>query len=81
MRKLIILSCAFAVVSGFILVQGIRNPARPFTHPASPGQQYSGSAGAWFQATKPYCNSVEVETRLRLDPAPATMEGTAYSAA
>ncbi len=81
MRKFIILSCAFAAVSGFILVQGLRNPARSFTHPAGPEHQFRGSAGAWFQAAKPYCNSVEVETRLRFDPPPATTEGTAYSAA
>ena len=39
-----------------------------------------GAAG-WFEAMRPYCNPVQVETQHRWSPAPADMEGTAYSAA
>lgn len=36
---------------------------------------------SWFQSMKPYCNAVEVETRLRQTPAPSSVEGDSYSAA
>ena len=42
---------------------------------------YRGTAGSWFQAMKPYCNPVEVQTRHGWNPPPDGMEGTAYSAA
>ena len=39
------------------------------------------SVYSWFADMKPYCNGVEVETRLRQTPAPSTFEGASYSAA
>ncbi len=39
------------------------------------------SVYSWFAAMKPYCNGVEVETRLRQTPAPGSFEGASYSAA
>jgi hypothetical protein len=38
-------------------------------------------AQGWFQAIKPFCNTVEVEVALRHTPAPEGMEGMAYTAA
>ena len=81
MRKFVVLSCVFAGVSVWMLVQGLGRPGRSLVHPPSAGHEFSGDAGAWFQATKPYCNSVEVETRQQWYPPPATLEGAAYSAA
>lgn len=37
--------------------------------------------GGWFQSMKPYCNPVEVETRMRWNPPPETDEGSAFKAA
>ena len=37
--------------------------------------------GAWFRSMRQYCNPVEVETRLRWQPAPETPEGEMHKAA
>jgi len=37
--------------------------------------------GAWFQAIRPYCNPVDVETRLRWQPAPDSEQGIMHEAA
>ncbi len=41
----------------------------------------AGDAGAWFQAMKPYCNAVEVETRMRAVPPSPSTDGVGYAAA
>ena len=38
-------------------------------------------AVAWFDAARRYCNPVDVETRMRLQPPPATPEGSMQEAA
>lgn len=38
-------------------------------------------AAAWFQAIRQYCNPVEVETRMRWQPAPGTEQGSMHEAA
>lgn len=50
------------------------------TH-ATPVSPQPTSGAAWFRATKPYCNSVEVETRLQSSPPPAVSDGTGWMAA
>ncbi|MDH3270305.1 MAG: hypothetical protein OEN56_03170 [Gemmatimonadota bacterium] len=45
--------------------------------PATPPQ----SAAAWFQQIRGYCNPVDVETRLRWQPAPGNEEGWKWQAA
>jgi len=35
----------------------------------------------WFNKIHPYCNSVEVESRVIQEPPPSTKEGSAYAAA
>ena len=51
------------------------------TH-AGPGSPQPATSGrAWFQATKPYCNSLEVETRLQSVPPPAVADGPGWMAA
>lgn len=81
MRKLVILSAVFAAISGFMVIQGMRGPVRPYAHPSGAGFQVTGGAGSWFQQAKPFCNTVEADTWQRRNPPPATMEGTSYSAA
>ena len=48
---------------------------------AGPDQLPAGDAGGWFRGAKPFCNSVEVETRLRAVPPLATTDGVGYGAA
>ena len=38
-------------------------------------------AEQWFSATKPYCNSVEVDIRIRRTPAPRSAQGSGFAAA
>lgn len=38
-------------------------------------------APSWFRSIKPFCNPVEVDTRLTWSPAPRSADGTAYEAA
>ncbi len=40
-----------------------------------------GEARSWFVSMKPYCNVVEVETRMRWQPHPASPQGAGYGAA
>jgi hypothetical protein len=54
-------------------------PAPPPTgQPTHAASQLSGPE--WFQAMKPYCNPVEVETRVRFEPPPEGLDGSAYGA-
>jgi len=39
------------------------------------------TGAAWFDAIRPYCNSVDVESRLRWQTAPQNYEGLMYEAA
>jgi tetratricopeptide (TPR) repeat protein len=39
------------------------------------------TATAWFESVRQYCNPVEVETRMRWQPAPETPEGEMHKAA
>lgn len=36
---------------------------------------------SWFGSVRPFCNSVEVDTRMRIEPAPSTPEGDMYESA
>ena len=47
----------------------------------TPVVQPANDAGAWFQSIRQYCNPVEVETRMRWQPAPENPEGYMHRAA
>jgi hypothetical protein len=53
----------------------VARPSHPVVAPAP------GNAAEWFGAIKPYCNTVEVETRLKYRAPPAGPEGAGYAAA
>jgi tetratricopeptide (TPR) repeat protein len=57
--------------------------ARPVAggEPVAPPAQFIGAAGEWFQLVKPFCNAVEVGTRVRQTPPPAGRDGAGYGAA
>lgn len=86
----------FAVVSAFALsglaavafsaagpAPGIQlNPARPSISPRSdPGAAVPATAAEWLASTRPYCNPIDVQTRLAWNPAPETADGTMHEAA
>jgi len=50
------------------------------THPVSNPPPATTGAG-WFQAMKPYCNTLEVETRMQASPPPAASGGPGWAAA
>ncbi len=50
-------------------------------HHSNSDMPLNTTGARWFARTKPYCNMLEVETHTQMDPPPATVEGTAYSAA
>lgn len=53
----------------------------PFVPAVTPAHSASPLSGPeWFRQMKPFCNPVEVETRVRFQPPPAGYEGTAYGA-
>jgi hypothetical protein len=87
LRLLFVLGMAYVTLC--LIAVGVRPaavaPAPPVVvrhAPPSPPPPRSLTSGqAWFQAMKPYCNALEVETRQRAMPAPRTDEGAAYSAA
>lgn len=66
---------------GFVLfsVLGIAEQRR--AHSPSPVATTGTEQTSWFARTKPYCNGVEVVTRLRQDPPPGDLESQGYGAA
>ncbi len=75
MRPLYVIGIFYVACCALLLLERSLLPVRGHAI------QYPGDAGAWFQAMKQYCNPVEVETRHRWMPPPASMQGAAYSAA
>ena len=77
---------AFLVASLFVLVgrglarSGPEFVMTPNVQPAAPNPPAAGALG-WFQAMKPYCNTVEAEMALKNNPAPEGTEGVAFTAA
>ncbi len=49
--------------------------------PVPVATNHSDDASAWFQSVRQYCNPVEVETRLRWQPAPQSPDGAMHEAA
>ena len=84
MRALYALGLLYIALCGGLIWLGRAQPA-PFvatpvaaTSATHPAPQISGPQ--WFQQMKPFCNPVEVETRVRYQPPPAGYEGVAYGA-
>ncbi len=84
MRTLYALGLLYIALCGGLIWMGRSQPVPTMplapvgpvaTHPSP---QISGPE--WFQRMKPFCNPVEVETRVRFEPPPAGHEGVAYGA-
>jgi hypothetical protein len=79
-RPLYLVGVGYLAICGVIVLRHRASPPVATAHgPAAAG--FAGSAGEWFAAMKPYCNSVEVELAQRQHPPPATIEGQGLSAA
>ena len=87
MRKLYWIGWAFLALSasmaaGHFRSASISGPAGPealaIEASAGPG---AARALEWFQAMRPHCNAVDVETRHRRSPPPLGWSGAGYSAA
>lgn len=81
---LIVAVSAFAL-TGTVALSFDRGPDAPSVGvepvPMVEPQPIAGDATAWFGYVRQFCNPVEVDTRMRLDPAPATPEGAMHEAA
>ncbi len=80
MRLLHLLGLSYAAVCGAVLVKSMR-PAQGGGEPPAPVQPFGGEAGEWFQQVKPFCNALEVVTRIRYAPPPQGRDGAAYASA
>ena len=81
MRPLYAIAVAyFALCVGTATVNLLASPAPLLRHGAAPAVAAT-QGKSWFVQQKPYCNPVEVETRLRTHPAPDTPDGAAHAAA
>lgn len=83
MRALYTIGLLFIALCGGLVWIGRAQPAAalpvgPAELAPHPGSTLSGPQ--WFQQMKPFCNPVEVETRVRFQPPPAGYEGVAYGA-
>ncbi len=77
-RRLYLFGLAYvAVIAALLLLPRAATPTRPHQQAPLP----AGTPAEWFARLRPFCNAVEVELAHRNDPAPAGLEGTAYSAA
>jgi hypothetical protein len=85
MRKLYLLGSLYVVLCAFVVFKPApKPPPRPApaptpSHPVA--TQFGGTGAEWFQAMKPFCNALEVETQHQYHPAPQTTDGAGYSAA
>ncbi|MFN8573882.1 MAG: tetratricopeptide repeat protein [Gemmatimonadaceae bacterium] len=84
LRYVKFLSWAFVVISiATVLSRPAPAPVVDLPPPAPVAPAPSGPAteAGWFPRTKPFCNSLEVVTRLASDPPPAGPEGQGFGAA
>lgn len=86
MRLLQLMGISYAAVCGALALKAMRpSDAEPLPSPVhlpieTPVEAPTTAAG-WFQDVKPFCNSLEVVTRVRATPPPEGQEGAGYAAA
>ena len=83
MRFLYFAGYTYAVVAAFLWLggQAERGPTPISVTPAPVTTDPGPAEVAWFREIRSHCNPVEVETRHRWTPPPATELGVSYSAA
>ena len=80
MRILHLLGVGYAAVCGGMTLKAIW-PPESGGEPELPTMPFSGVASVWFQQVKPYCNALEVVTRIRFSPPPSGRVGAGYASA
>jgi tetratricopeptide (TPR) repeat protein len=78
-RSLYLLGVVYAALCGALVLRA--RQAASGGEPVAAPVAYTGPAGEWYQLVKPFCNALEVETRVRQQPPPAGPEGAGYGAA
>jgi len=78
-RSLYLLGLAYAALCAGVVLRA--RQVASGGEPVTPVTAYAGPAGDWFQLVKPFCNTLEVETRIQQTPPPAGPEGAGYGAA
>lgn len=81
MRLLYSLGYLYVLISGVILGLHISEKHIYDAHGMEVTESRFSSAAGWFAEIKPYCNSIEVESKMALFPPPDTTDGAGYSAA
>lgn len=79
MRTLYLLGFAWLTVAGLSLVTAAAPPT--VLRHSGKSAQFSGSAGEWFHAIRPFCNPVEVDVQVGWNPPPTGVQGTGFAAA
>jgi hypothetical protein len=79
-RLLHLLGLGYAAVCGAVTLKATW-PSASGGEPEAPAVLFSGPAGEWFQLVKPYCNTLEVVTRIRFTPPPSGRDGAGYASA
>lgn len=86
MRSLYVMGGLYSLLCGAVAWRALSPSPTPAPTPSggeppSQVQTFAGTAGEWFQGTKPFCNALEVDTRMRDTPPPSGAEGAGYGAA
>jgi hypothetical protein len=79
----LIAALATFALTGVVAMRFVRRSEPMIMDPsvAAPVEAASSDAVVWFTGMRQFCNPVDVESRLRMSPAPATPEGTMHEAA
>ena len=82
MRPLYLMGLAYAAFCGFVALKAVRPAPAVATggEPVTPPKPFLGEAGEWFGTVKPFCNALEVVTRIRAFPPPTGRDGAGYAA-
>jgi len=82
MRSLYVMGGLYSLLCGAVAWRALSPKAAPVgAEPPTPVQIFTGGAGDWFQGTKPFCNALEVESRMKQLPPPEGADGGGYGAA
>jgi tetratricopeptide (TPR) repeat protein len=80
-RSLYLTGLTYAAVCGVIALGAMNRPKAVIPQPVLRPVETASTGDQWFQRNKPFCNAVEIETRMRQDPPAAGKEGAGYAAA
>lgn len=81
-RSLYLIAIGYLAICGLVVVRAYKSRSgKAPPEPVQAGTVFSGPGEGWWARMRANCNPVEVEVAQRMRPAPATLDGQAYSAA